>query len=62
MNPSDVLYVGDTSHDMILAQKIGMAGCLIDCKYSWIHKEDIKVDEVPVAYLVSDIKKILAVI
>jgi len=62
LDPSDVLYVGDTSHDMILAQKIGMAGCLIDCKYSWIHKEDINVDEVPVVYIVSNIEEILKII
>lgn len=54
----DAMYVGDTSHDMVLADKVGMKGCLILNDYSWIHREKMNISDVKADIIVSDIKDI----
>ena len=37
--PSEFLYVGDSSHDMHLAQLMKMDGCLVKSPWSWLQYE-----------------------
>lgn len=37
--PSEFLYVGDSSHDMRLAQHMKMDGCLVNSPWSWLQYE-----------------------
>lgn len=60
--PSDVLYVGDSSHDISLAKTIGMTGCLIYNDFSWLHKECLKVEDLKPDIVIDDISKVLEII
>ena len=59
LEPKDVLYVGDTFHDVELAKKMGMTSCLIDNSVSWWRKEFIDLEGMQSDIVVNEITEVL---
>ncbi|MEX1307923.1 MAG: HAD hydrolase-like protein [Eubacteriales bacterium] len=59
LKPQDVLYVGDSVYDIVLAKDIGMYGCLVLNDISWIHKQDWDPNEIQADFTVSQITEVL---
>ena len=62
LKPEDVLYVGDTSHDILFAKKVGMDSCLILNNVSWIKHEKLDIKQLESNYVVDDIIKVMQII
>ena len=60
LQPSDVLYVGDTSYDIKLAEELSIDSCLIVNSFSWIQYEPLYLREnIKPTYVIDDIKDII---
>lgn len=60
--PGEVLYIGDSSHDVILSKKVGMKCCLINNKTSWINKDNFNIETEPPEYVVEDIRECIKLV
>lgn len=53
--PDEVLYVGDTYFDILLAQGMGFDSCLVNNDISWINKQPDRKNVEP-KYTISDLR------
>lgn len=59
IQPSDILYVGDSQYDVYLAKEIGMTGCLMYNNTSWMSIEGIPLESVSPNIVINDIVKVI---
>ncbi len=62
VQPFEVLYVGDSSHDVALARDVGMTSCLIDNETSWVHHESFSGAFIDPDIAIDHISKVLDII
>ena len=62
VQPNEVLYVGDSSHDVALARDTGMTSCLIDNETSWVHHESFSGAFLEPDISINHISKVLDII